>query len=206
MNNSVYSGQFLPPGFREEPAIDDGRDTALGEVRKVLRHGPTTPGSLAKRARDIVDEAAIRSMPLTTAERRENGFDALEAVRKIHSCGPDGSGLLLPELVKVKLPPQDDDGMNTVAPASRAGAQTGVAMYQNGPSDNSGPPRSGPPQSASVSRRRAGPEDSDVEAPLKTRPDRKADLDAYKEGPLDVDDNTIKAIKRVHKAGPRRGW
>jgi hypothetical protein len=198
----------LRPGSREEPAIDDGRDTALGEVRKALRQGPTAPGSLAKRARDVVDEAAIRNMPLTTADRRENGFDALEAVRKIHSRGPDGSGLLLPELAKVKLPPQDDDAANTVAPASRAGATSGIADVDPQFSRTTRPALMAgtSPHSASINSRRAGPEDSDIEAPLKARPDRRSDLDDDKSGPLDVDDDTIKAIKRAHKAGPRRSW
>src|ERR1700687_1300938 len=96
----AYAGQFSKSAQREEPSIDDGRSLCLSDIRKVLRHGPTAPGSLAKRAADDVDAAAVDAMLLTRAERLENGTDSLAAIKKIHGRGPDGSGLALPEVRK----------------------------------------------------------------------------------------------------------
>jgi hypothetical protein len=195
----AYAGQFA---IRTDPKPDDGRVEILGELKKLR---PTRPDSLRKRASDTINDGEINKMLLTTAERRERGIDTLELITKIQAHKPTGSGLFLPELGKVQLPSQSSNGRDTEADPRRAGATAGIADVDPQSGGTRAPAlMSGTrPHSASVSSRRAGPEDEDIDGPLKARPDRQADLDDLKSGPLDV---TTKAIRAAHRNGPRRLW
>jgi len=70
-----------PPAPREFP---DGRDIAKSEIKKIQRRGPAFPSDLRKHATKTIDDAAIRSMLLTTEERAARSYAdaALEKVRK----------------------------------------------------------------------------------------------------------------------------
>lgn len=227
----AYARQFLKAADRDEPSIDDGRSLCLSDIRKVLRHGPTAPGSLAKRASDGVDDAQISKMLMTSIERRENGTDALDAVRKIHARGPDGSGLALPEVRKsnpgarlvtaLELEAMVRKLRNLRKDARRPALIDGLpAQSSNATNTTADPARVGATSSDDGWRDEAWrdqrttqvppphsasmsrPSRSMVDAPLRADPTADED-DADKAGPLDI---TVKAIRAEHRKGPRRGW
>lgn len=192
-------------------STDQGRAAAALEIRKAIRRGPT--GSvLGKSASgdplwDVVpphekEERMQKSTQLRKRERRLSKArfiadavrTALEKVgvmppravptggdcstiRKIHAAGPR---LMTPDgewLRKVSAPPQSSNGRwdNTTADA---GGSIGT-QRQSIPDQKT--TRLGPTHAASMSDGKPPPEDSDNEDP------------------------SIKAMKAIHAAGPKRG-
>jgi hypothetical protein len=222
---TAYKGQFTK---RSDASPDDGRDLCDAELRKLR---PQRPDSLAK-ASSSVDDEQIRKMLMTSAERRENGTDALDAVRKIHARGPDGSGLALPTARKSvnsgarlvtaieletmvrklrnlrkdsrvppavrELPPQSSNGVWTTADPSRAGATDSIDGYRDPAWPSKRPEQATPPHSASITSRRAGPQDSDIEKPLDAEPDSEADLARDRAGALGsgLTRRSVEAVRR----------
>jgi hypothetical protein len=77
------------------PEYPDGRDLALSQLLQLHARGPTRPSSLAKRAPQVDDDDAVRTMPMTDAERaadkaaRSNADAATAMLKSVHAHGPE---------------------------------------------------------------------------------------------------------------------
>jgi hypothetical protein len=169
---------------------DQGRAACAVEIKKALRRGPTgdllqkhvmvESGRLRKNAaRRLADQVklALTKVGLVVADEPAGvGQCSLNTIRKLHDDGPR---LMTPDgewLRKVSLPSQSSNARNDSTRADD-GASLGTQL-QTLPGAK--PTRLGPAHASSLSDGKPPPEDSDM-------------------------DETTKALKRIHAAGPQRG-
>jgi hypothetical protein len=103
-----------------------------------------------------------------------------------------------------EMPGQSSNAVESFPPASRVGAVDTVADVDPMWRDTQ-PTKVPPPHSASITGRRAGPEDSDIEKPLQAEPDSEADLAADRSGSLGQTWRSVEAVRRdLHPSRARR--
>jgi hypothetical protein len=206
----AYRDQFLSK--RNESAPSDGRIGLLDQLRKIHRRGPTKPGSLAKRASNVVDDAQIRKMLLTTDERQSNGTDALDSIRKIHARGPTGAGLLLPEAHKASASSAADIGAKQVTFSMRDLATirrvrkgaSGIGLQSSNATDDPPPPSTwGAVDARDVTNEAAPGSQSTSQFGSRHADSEHASLPRQSDQDDDAADEATKAIRALHRQGPK---
>jgi hypothetical protein len=209
---------------RDEPEPEDGRDLAQSAIKKLHRRGPTRPDSLHKRAPAGTGDAAVRAMAMTNADRaaRSHADDATQEIKKVLARGP---APLLPDTLstgQARVERSHDATVQAVAkalgrPAPYADRDATLArvraLRRKGGRDLGMFRKGLPPQSANARNTSdladtgaaAGVARQPVPGARTTRqgPPHSASISPRQALPTD-EDETLKALKQIFKAGPQR--